>query len=622
MSLNKSEDLKSIESRFRRNLLSTSAIAACLMVTAPAISQDNLDGQDVDEDEVEEVIVTGSRIRRSGLTTPTPTTILNAEAIEATGAINVIDILNELPQVAIGFTNENTSFSFGNAGLNQANLRNLGQRRTLTLINSRRAVGAPSDSNFLAVDVSTIPTELIERVEVVTGGASAVYGADAVAGVINFILKDDFEGISVRAQGGVSEEGDNENYTVSATAGGNFSDGKGNAVVSVEYADFKGLVFRDRQQAIDGIRFIGNPDNTGPDDGIPDQIRADGLRFVRFGIPNGTVEAFRNLDGTASNVLNVFSFDGAGDTFLAIPGDEIIDGFLTRNEFGGIPGFTDRAIVPLNRYNAFGRVTYEVFEDIKFNLQARYSRTESADSIGSVFAINAGIGMDCFGLLTNSVKYVSPTVSGFTLSTSWGENDFFDVVLKYAGQFGDFKVAGAIGYINATSNSNGGNGIAAAGTDVEVFNVAGGFMHVPTGIFANFDYNTEKVDSIGGISANALVNAFDPNARFEDNPESFYLKVGIKQKWNSLGATSIFGDYGIYKDRYEPLLFNNGVTGSEITRWGVGVNQWVDAAAMQLYVKYTHLEFEVDAVAGSTAAPLSDGIRDWDEVVVGGIIFF
>jgi len=245
----------------------------------------------------------------------------------------------------------------------------------------------------------------------------------------------------------------------------------------------------------------------------------------------------------------------------------------------------------------------------------------SAD-LAACNAINAGIGMDCFGLLTNSVKYVSPTVSGFTLSTSWGENDFFDVVLKYAGQFGDFKVAGAIGYINATSNSNGGNGIAAAGTDVEVFNVAGGFMHVPTGIFANFDYNTEKVDSIGGISANALVNAFDPNARFEDNPESFYLKVGIKQKWNSLGATSIFGDYGIYKDRYEPLLFNNGVTGSEITRWGVGVNQWVDAAAMQLYVKYTHLEFEVDAVAGSTAAPLSDGIRDWDEVVVGGIIFF
>lgn len=139
-------------------------------------------------------------------------------------------------------------------------------------------------------------------------------------------------------------------------------------------------------------------------------------------------------------------------------------------------------------------------------------------------AINAGIGMDCFGLLTNSVKYVSPTVSGFTLSTSWGENDFFDVVLKYAGQFGDFKVAGAVGYINATSNSNGGNGIAAAGTDVEVFNVAGGFMHVPTGIFANFDYNTEKVDSIGGISANALVNAFDPNARFEDNPESFISK--------------------------------------------------------------------------------------------------
>ena len=236
--------------------------------------------------------------------------------------------------------------------------------------------------------------------------------------------------------------------------------------------------------------------------------------------------------------------------------------------------------------------------------------------------INAGIGIDCNGFLTNSVKYVSPTFSGFTFSTSWGENDFFDVVLKYAGQFGDFKVAANVGYVNSTSNSAGGNALAGAGTDVEIFNVAGAFMHVPTGIFANFDYNKEKVDTIGGVAASALVNAFDPGAKFEDSPDSLYVKVGIKQKWNSLGATSIFGDYGIYKDRYDPLLFANGVTGSEITRWGAGINQWIDAAAMQLYVKYTHLEFEVDAVAGSTAAPLSDGIRDWDEVVVGGIIFF
>lgn len=245
----------------------------------------------------------------------------------------------------------------------------------------------------------------------------------------------------------------------------------------------------------------------------------------------------------------------------------------------------------------------------------------SAD-LAMCHTVNAGIGLDCNGFLTNSIKYESPTFSGFTLSTSWGENDFFDVALKYAGQFGDFKVLGSLGYVNSQSNTAGGNSLAVAGTDVEILNVAGAIMHVPTGIFFNFDYNQEFVDSIGGISAGNLVNNFDANARFEDNPESIYLKFGIKQKWNSLGATSIFGDYAIYKDRYDPLLFASGVTGSEIKRWGVGINQWVDAAAMQVYVKYTHMEFDVDAVAGSTAAPLSAGIEDWNEVAVGAVLFF
>lgn len=371
----------------RGRLLASSAAVLALLSSMPATAQDEAD----DEDDVEEVVITGSRISRSNLTTPTPTTILNAEAIEATGVINLIDALNELPQLNIGFTNENTSFSFGNAGLNQADLRNLGTNRTLTLINGRRAIGAPSDSNAIGVDIGTIPPALIERVEVITGGASAVYGADAVAGVVNLILKEDYEGLSVRAQGGISDEGDAEGYTISALGGVNFGDGRGNLTIGAEYSDAQGLFFRDRPNAGGSVRFIGNPENTGPEDGIPDQIQATGLRFARFGIPSTTVEFFRNLDGTPANVNNVFSFDNSGNAFLAIPGDELIDGFLTRNEFGGPPGFTDRARVPLSRYNAYAKFRYEIFEDIEFNLQTRYSRTESGDQIGPVFAILAGI---------------------------------------------------------------------------------------------------------------------------------------------------------------------------------------------------------------------------------------
>ncbi len=123
--------------------------------------------------QVDEVVVTGSRLQRSGLDAPTPTMAMTAETIEAKGITNVAEILNEMPQVATGLSNANTSYSFGNIGLNQVNLRNLGVRRTLTMVNGRRRAGTPDDSNFLAFDLSNIPAALVKRVEVQTGGTSA-----------------------------------------------------------------------------------------------------------------------------------------------------------------------------------------------------------------------------------------------------------------------------------------------------------------------------------------------------------------------------------------------------------------------------------------------------------------
>jgi iron complex outermembrane receptor protein len=177
----------------------------------------------------EEVVVTGSRIIRSGITTPTPTLMLGNEDIQKAGAVSPGDLLRQLPAVAPGVNSESAGVSFNAAGLDLLDLRNLGTNRTLTLVNGRRQVA--SNVSTASVDTNTIPTQLIERVEIITGGASAVYGADAVSGVANFILKRNFEGFQVDGQTGVSSRGDAKRYSISGLAGANFADDRGNVVL-------------------------------------------------------------------------------------------------------------------------------------------------------------------------------------------------------------------------------------------------------------------------------------------------------------------------------------------------------------------------------------------------------
>ena len=212
------------------------------LFSMPAFAQDS--EADSDED-VEEVIVTGSRIKRTdNLNAPTPMVTLGAEQIELTGSINVYDIINELPQAGEGTSRGNTNFTVNSSGLQTVNLRGLGSGRTLTLVNGRRWVGGVPGTG--TVDVNSIPTDLIERIEVVTGGASSVYGSDAVAGVVNYILKDDFEGIAFSSMSGEYDKGDGETSAMSLTFGGNYADGRGNAVFNLR-VDEQGSVFaRDR----------------------------------------------------------------------------------------------------------------------------------------------------------------------------------------------------------------------------------------------------------------------------------------------------------------------------------------------------------------------------------------
>jgi outer membrane receptor protein involved in Fe transport len=217
-------------------------------IAVPAGGQSAL--ADDDADAAERIVVTGSRIARDpNLASPAPIQSVDATDITLSGEVNIVDVVTSLPAL-IGSTN--TAFNTnpatpGVAGLSQLNLRNLGEERTLVLVDGYRHVAGEAGS--ASVDVNTIPAALVERVEVLTGGASSVYGSDAVTGVVNFVLKDDFEGVDVRGQFNTSAEGDAEAVYLAGTFGRNFDSGRGNATLSLILEDRNGLRQGDREHS-------------------------------------------------------------------------------------------------------------------------------------------------------------------------------------------------------------------------------------------------------------------------------------------------------------------------------------------------------------------------------------
>lgn len=219
------------------------ALAASQGFSAPALSQEvldkSLDGAAAsDATDGQTIVVTGSRIARDGSQAPTPVTVVGSDRIEALAVTNVGELLNQLPAFR-GTTTPSTSFVAlsGNVGGRTADLRGLGSSRTLVLLDGRRFVPSTGEGT---VDLNLIPTSLVGRVEIVTGGASAAYGSDAVAGVANIILDSGLRGIRASAQYGETEEGDGKTYQLSLSGGTSFGDGRGSFIAGVEYEDSEG----------------------------------------------------------------------------------------------------------------------------------------------------------------------------------------------------------------------------------------------------------------------------------------------------------------------------------------------------------------------------------------------
>ena len=209
---------------------------------------------------IEEVVVTGSHIARdANLTGALPVRSMDAEDIAESGEFSLADTVNDIPALLSSITAEQSVDRAGRDGSNRLNLRGLGQSRTLVLVNGRRHVGGLQGSS--AVDIGSIPQVLLERVEVLTGGASAVYGADAVTGVVNFILREDFDGWEVEARTGLSEYGDAGQNSFSIVYGRDFNEERGNVAIAVDLRQDQGLKVHERS---DGLAAGSAGDWTNP----------------------------------------------------------------------------------------------------------------------------------------------------------------------------------------------------------------------------------------------------------------------------------------------------------------------------------------------------------------------
>ena len=214
--------------------------AGALPFAGPSIAQEGV---------IEEVIVTGSRIARdANLTGALPVQSMDADDIGSSGEFSLADVVNDVPALLSSITAEQSIDRAGRHGSNRLNLRGLGQNRTLVLVDGRRHVGGLQGSS--AVDIGSIPQALVERVEVLTGGASAIYGADAVTGVVNFILRDDFEGLEVEARQGLSEYGDAGQTALSVVLGENFNNGRSNITLSADVRRDQGLKVHERTDGL------------------------------------------------------------------------------------------------------------------------------------------------------------------------------------------------------------------------------------------------------------------------------------------------------------------------------------------------------------------------------------
>ena len=383
-----------------RALLTASASIAAMGVAAPTLAQDVdqiPDAQAADEQE-DTIVITGSRIKRTGLDTVRPGLAVTSEGLDKRAFTNIADALNEIPTFGTGIDPNGAQNAF-TVGQNFVDLFDLGTQRTLTLVNGRRFVSSNVPTNFgtaggLQVDFNVLPIALVDRIDVAPLAGAAVYGSDAIAGTINVILRDDYEGFEVSGQWGTTQEGGFETWQVQTVFGANFADGRGNVAAAIEYNEQAGGLLSERP----GF-FSNDPNLVSFGSGAGVDVDGDGDADQEFRIfDNQVVQLFGPFGAVSPTATfipafgagaladgNIYQFNPQGELETCEPG--VVPGassaFFSQGGTCGIDFFDSVAQIrsPLQRINISTLGHYDLTENVRFFAETTFSNSEASELV-------------------------------------------------------------------------------------------------------------------------------------------------------------------------------------------------------------------------------------------------
>ncbi|WP_326523645.1 TonB-dependent receptor plug domain-containing protein [Sphingomonas sp.] len=319
------------------------------------------DGQGVAE---QDVIVTGTRVIRKGYDAPVPTTVLTTDDLNRSGNANLIDTLEELPQIKGGLGVSTVPASGNYVGQTSVALRGLGSIRTLVMVDGERMMPG---SIYGITNISLIPQSLVKRVEVVTGGASAQWGSDALAGVVNLIMDHDFEGVRGSLQGGISTYGDNGNYRASLAWGHRFADDRARIALSFEIAESSGIPANSRDWL--GAQFVSNPNATAATKSVSNPLNILSSNVMLSNATFGGLITAGPLRGTAfgpNGTTYQFNYGTLVSPTLMVGGGEVSRAAIVR------------VAAPLQRKVGYGHLSYDLSDRVEVYLRGLYAHTETS----------------------------------------------------------------------------------------------------------------------------------------------------------------------------------------------------------------------------------------------------
>ncbi len=354
-----------------------STVSALALAASAASAQTVNATQSAQAPNVEEIVVTGTRILRDGYEAPTPLTVVSEEVIQASAPENIADFVNKLPSVVGSATplTSNLSFSNGQAGLNTLNLRNMGSERTLVLLDGQRSV--PSTINGL-VDVNDFPQQLISRVDIVTGGASSAYGSDAVSGVVNFILDKKFTGVKGEVSGGVTTYGDDRTWKVALSGGTGFADERGHFLISGEISSKDGIFGVPRDWNNNGWLIMNNPAYTATN-GQPQRLLVSGAGLSQA-MPGGII---------TNTALKGIYFGPGGVPAQFNYGSPIGDPFMVGGDWRATQvNFYNTLDQKLARQGLFTRASYQFTDNFEAFVQLQWGNAHATGLALKQFNVN------------------------------------------------------------------------------------------------------------------------------------------------------------------------------------------------------------------------------------------